>query len=55
MYRVQGEIVSINFSRGVFSLLNTLGVAGLGWLCVVWFRAFWFGVVKFGASDANLR
>jgi hypothetical protein len=41
--------VSINFSHAVFFPLPTLGVAGRGLLCVVW-----FGAVKFGASGANL-
>jgi len=38
MDKVQREIVSVNFSHAVFCPLSALGIAGLGWLCVVWFR-----------------
>jgi len=55
MDEVQTEIVSVNFSHAMFSPLSTLADAGLGWLCVVWVRVLWFGVVQFVASDTNVR
>ena len=34
---------------------DDLVIQALVWLCIVQFRAIWFGVVQFGALDTNLR
>jgi hypothetical protein len=52
------EIVSVVFSRALFSVLSThedFAMQALVWLCMVWFRAIQFGTVQFGTSYTNLR
>ena len=52
------KILSVNFSHSAFSLLSAhcdLVTEVLVWLCMVSFRAFQFGAVKFSASYDNLR
>jgi len=54
----KNKIVSINVIHAEFSVLCTrddLAMQALVWLCMVQFRAIWFGMVQFGASHVNLR
>jgi len=54
----KNKTVSVNVIHAEFSILckhDDLAMQALVWLCMVQFRAIWFGVVQFGVSYVNLR
>jgi len=49
--------VSFHFSPAMFTLLfkHDLVMQALVWLCMVRFKAMWFGAVWFGTSYVNVN